>query len=104
MRRVRDREAGDREFVTSASDRQAEGVHDGGVDGLKRTALLLVSRTFVAQTPVVAWKPRSNGLLLPRCATKFENVNGPLLFAMTAGRPSLELNRTELFRNLMLLA
>ena len=75
----------------AVSEKSADGPQVGGIDGLKRKGLLLVSCAFVAQTPFEYWIPMSSGLLLPRWAMKLSNVSGPELLAMIAGRPSLEL-------------
>jgi hypothetical protein len=56
---------------------------------------------FVTQYPLMFWNPMSNGAFLPCCTVKWSSLTLLPVFAMNAGRPSSDLNRTELLVNVM---
>src|SRR6266508_4315694 len=91
----------------SASNRPGGGVVTQDIVEpllLIRSAPPLVFWLFCTQNPLMFWKPMSNGLPLPRWAVKPLNRTVLPALAMTAGRASLDWNRTELLLNVMPLA
>src|SRR6266498_4048918 len=91
----------------SASNRPGGGVVTQDIVEpllLIRSEPPLVFWLFCTQNPLMFWKPMSNGLPLPRWAVKPLNRTVLPALAMTAGRASLDWNRTELLLNVMPLA